>query len=302
MKTARLLYALMILVFAVTIAAQDSQIIKLSETADSLYRAEQWQAAAGKYEELTETDPLNGVAWFRLGSSLYQIGKYDRAIEAFNEAENIGQYLPFTRYNLASLHALKQQPERALGWLEKSIEAGYVNVEAIRADSDLVVLHGNPRFNELMTMAEKKARPCQFDDRYKVLDFWVGSWDVYTQEGTRAGTNLIEKTLNGCMIVENWSSAYGMKGKSINYYDPDIGKWRQRWVDDRGNVINYTAEFRDGAMHFTGENFAPDGTRELSRMKLEPLDDGTVHQFIEQSTDDGESWYVWFDAIYSPSE
>ena len=37
--------------------------------------------------------------------------------------------------------------------------------------------------------------PCLADDRYGVMDFWVGYWDVVMPNGQQAGTNRIQKVL-----------------------------------------------------------------------------------------------------------
>jgi hypothetical protein len=139
--------------------------------------------------------------------------------------------------------------------------------------------------------------PCQ-DAVYRQFDFWVGEWDVLTPEGQRAGGNRIEKLLNGCLLMEHWTSARGGQGKSINYYDPAGEKWIQTWVDGQGGIIRVEGAFEAGSMRFEGEHLYPDGRREHFRMTFTPQPDGSVHQFIEQSKDGGESWYVWFDGKY----
>ena len=60
------------------------------------------------------------------------------------------------------------------------------------------------------------------------------------------------------------------------------------------------AEFRDGAMHFTGTSSKPDGTTAARRSTLARLDNGHVHMFIEESADEGQSWATLFEAEYSP--
>jgi hypothetical protein len=132
---------------------------------------------------------------------------------------------------------------------------------------------------------------------HRQFDFWLGEWNVYAQ-GSKAGTNRIEKLEGGCLLLENWSSSLGGTGKSMNYYDAVKEKWVQVWVDSSGTSIHAEAEFRDGAMRFEGEHHYPDGRVELYRMTFTPNADGSVRQLIEQSRDGGASWYVWFDGLY----
>ena len=71
----------------------------------------------------------------------------------------------------------------------------------------------------------------QTDSPESYFDFWVGKWeltwvDANGNEG--AGTNVIEKTLDGIVIQENFralSGAYaGMKGTSLSVYNPQTQK------------------------------------------------------------------------------
>ena len=142
------------------------------------------------------------------------------------------------------------------------------------------------------------AAPCETDSVYRLFDFWVGEWDVFTAQDQKAGTNRIEKLLGGCLLLEHWTGASGSEGRSINYYDPIRKLWVQKWVDAQGGIISVEGAFEAGAMRFEGEHFYPDGRREVFRMTFTPQQDGSVRQFIEQSRDGGDSWYVWFDGRY----
>lgn len=144
--------------------------------------------------------------------------------------------------------------------------------------------------------------PCQQGEIHSQFDFWIGEWDVFSPQGDLAGTNRIEKTQGGCLLVENWTGAGGGTGTSMNFYNPVSRKWIQIWTDPRGTIIDVEGEFRNGAMRFEGLHYYPDGSTQLYRMIFTPNDDGTVRQLIEQSRDQGTTWYVWFDGKYVSSE
>jgi hypothetical protein len=148
--------------------------------------------------------------------------------------------------------------------------------------------------------AMKAAPPCMSGEVYRQLDFWAGDWDVTTPQGKKAGTNSIQKMLDGCLLLENWSGTGGNGGKSMNYFDPATKKWAQIWVDGGGGVIAFVGEFKDGAMRFQGTHVEKAGTKVLSRMSLTPLPNGHVRQFIEESQDEGRTWAVWFEGDYAP--
>lgn len=66
---------------------------------------------------------------------------------------------------------------------------------------------------------------------YRQFDFWLGMWDVYVPGATApifAGTNVVERELDGCVVEENWTDI--ARGRSINAYDASDGKWHQHWV------------------------------------------------------------------------
>ncbi|MEZ4701085.1 MAG: hypothetical protein R2834_12185 [Rhodothermales bacterium] len=145
--------------------------------------------------------------------------------------------------------------------------------------------------------------PCAAaDDPYRAFDFWVGSWDVMLANGNKAGTNRIEKTENGCLLLENWTAARGTTGKSMNYVDPTDGRWRQVWVDQGGSVIYLAGGVEHGAMKLSGELIDAAGNRSLLRGTWIPLNAQLVRQLFEQSLDNGATWSTWFDGYYHRTE
>lgn len=154
--------------------------------------------------------------------------------------------------------------------------------------------------------AAQQAAPCTDVDGFHRLDFWLGSWDVYAG-GQQVGTNHIEAVLDGCAVTERWRSAAGGEGRSLFYFTPATGAWKQVWVTGSatapGGVKEKTlvAEHDDGGVVFQGEIPLPGGSSYLDRTTLTPLPDGTVRQHIEISTDGGTTWRTTFDAVYRPA-
>jgi len=145
---------------------------------------------------------------------------------------------------------------------------------------------------------QQKPPPCESAAVYKQFDFWVGDWDVFNPDGKQVGRNRIERIVGGCLLLENWSGGQGGSGKSINYYDPSVEKWKQHWVDTAGRIITVEGNLEDGAMRFHGDLVRADGTKVLYRMSFTPADNGSVHQFIETSQGHEQPWNVWFDGTY----
>lgn len=144
-------------------------------------------------------------------------------------------------------------------------------------------------------------QPCDAP-AYRLLDFWVGSWDVHlsAEPGRKVGTNVIEKTLNGCAILEHWQDVLGGAGRSLFYFHRPDDAWKQVWVTDTGRVKEKrTVPAPAGAVRFQGVLRLDDGRQILDRTTLTPMSGDRVRQHIEQSTDEGATWTTTFDAIYA---
>lgn len=150
--------------------------------------------------------------------------------------------------------------------------------------------------------ADRKARPCEYNERFREFDFWIGHWEVKNAQGQVAGTNMIEKAQQGCMLVERWTGSSGGTGTSINYYDASKDKWVQVWVSALGGIIDIEGGLEDGKMVLVGTLVGQEGTPTPFRGIWTPLPDGRVRQFFEQSTDDGKTWTPWFDGYYTRKE
>jgi hypothetical protein len=143
--------------------------------------------------------------------------------------------------------------------------------------------------------------PCQTAEHFNDFDFWLGEWNVYSNDEARTlqGTNSITKHHNNCLIMENWISTQGGTGSSMNYYDAVEDQWRQLWVAG-GYSIDYTGGLdTSGAMVLSGKiNYYNTGKSPAFRGKWSVMDDGSVRQFFEQENPETGEWAVWFDGIY----
>ncbi len=143
--------------------------------------------------------------------------------------------------------------------------------------------------------------PCETAEHFSDFDFWLGEWNVYSNDEKRVfqGTNSITKHHGNCLIMENWTSTQGGAGRSMNYYDPVEDQWRQLWVAG-GYSIDYTGGLdSSGAMVLNGKiNYYNSGKSEAFRGAWSTNADGSVRQFFEQQNSETKDWAVWFDGIY----
>jgi hypothetical protein len=142
---------------------------------------------------------------------------------------------------------------------------------------------------------------CETAERFGDFDFWIGEWNVYSNDEKRTfqGTNSITKHHKNCLIMESWTSAQGGTGSSMNYYDAVEDQWRQLWVA-RGYSIDYTGGLDgSGSMLLTGKiNYYKTAKQHAFRGRWTPNADGSVRQFFEQKDLESGEWTVWFDGLY----
>ena len=155
----------------------------------------------------------------------------------------------------------------------------------------------SPALAPAQTPAAAPPPGCPAEVRHQ-FDFWVGDWNV-TVGGKPAGENRIERILDGCALLENWTGAGGMSGKSLNFYDPLREQWHQTWVDDRGGSLGLDGAFAGGSMVLSGTKQDKAGKTTLNRITWTALPSGQVRQVWETSSDEGKSWTVAFDGLYT---
>ena len=136
-------------------------------------------------------------------------------------------------------------------------------------------------------------RPDCSAPEHRAFDFWLGSWRV-TSGDQLAGHNTISRSLDGCVLREEWRGAKGTTGSSLNVYNRSRKTWQQFWVDNQGGVLELSGNLDDsGAMVMQGES---GGARQ--RITWRRHEDGSVQQLWEQSADAGKTWNTVFDGRY----
>lgn len=137
-------------------------------------------------------------------------------------------------------------------------------------------------------------------DAHRAFDFWVGEWTVSTPDGKPAGTSRVERILDGCVILEAWSSVGSpYAGKSFNTYNPADGAWTQHWVDTTGASVLMTGKFEGRHLVYRRDLVRRDGKPAKARMTFFREPDGQVRQLVEQSTDGGQTWTTQTDLRYT---
>jgi tetratricopeptide (TPR) repeat protein len=272
----------------------------LAQTAgEQALAAKDWAAAEKSYRQALQTNPKSGQDWFGLGEALYGEQKFTEAAQSFQKASEDGFQSMRSGYRQAKSLARAGDTDHAFAALTEINRQGFPNVNALTADADFIPLHSDPRWQEIVAAATANATPCEHTPENRQFDFWIGEWTVETTSGQPAGTSKVERILNGCALLENWSG--GGDGKSLNSYNANKKQWQQFWVDAGGEVHEYSGNLVNGEMHFEGPASDHAGLRTMRRMTFAKLDGGRVKQTGEVSPD-GKAWTVEYELIYVPKK
>lgn len=142
------------------------------------------------------------------------------------------------------------------------------------------------------------------------FDFWVGEWKVSWDEGdgkTGAGTNVIEKKLDGKVIHETFrvteGRQKGFKGTSISVYQPRFDRWKQAWADNHGGYYDFLGIIEGNKRIFQTDIFELDDGRKLTqRMVFYDITEDSFTWDWEASYDGGETWNLNWRIFYKRME
>ena len=135
------------------------------------------------------------------------------------------------------------------------------------------------------------------------FDFWIGEWTVTMPDGLPnagklLGHSRIESIAGACGLLENWTGASGVQGKSLNGWDAPHKVWRQFWVGGDGTVLRLEGALQGKAMVLQGEMPTAKGGVQVQRVTWTPADDGSVTQHWQTSDDAGATWATSFLGVY----
>jgi len=104
----------------------------------------------GFYEGILAEDPDFVDALVPLAEAYTKAGLSEKGLEADLRLARLCPDDPTVHYNLACSYALTGRRDEALATLERAIELGYRDAGFMLKDSDLVSLHEDERFAELI--------------------------------------------------------------------------------------------------------------------------------------------------------
>jgi TolB-like protein/Flp pilus assembly protein TadD len=114
------------------------------------------QAALARTERYAEEHPEDARAMYLGANALLQLGDRERCLEWATRALAIDPEENSTLYNVACIHALLGERERALDILETTVRNGFGQKEWMENDPDFATLQSEPRFIHLLQLLAAK--------------------------------------------------------------------------------------------------------------------------------------------------
>lgn len=142
---------------------------------------------------------------------------------------------------------------------------------------------------------QQQGPPCAAPE-FRQLDFWVGTWDLYSSADTSQpsiGTNVITREYGDCVIQEQFTaSPPGLVGHSVSTYHAQPGLWRQTWVDNQGGYFALTGGPTSDGFMLTNTRISDHAP--YLRMIWEDITPNSLTWRWQRSTDAGATWTdVW---------
>lgn len=270
-------------------AAMAQEENAMLEDAQGMAKTGDYEGAAQAFQAVLAAEPENTAAMFGFAQSSLRLKAYADAVSTYEKLLDDPAYGTASMLGIARAHAAQGHKDEAIDWLEKIAATGAKPAGRVAAAEELKALEGDARFEKVVN----QLKPCSSPE-YRQFDFWIGTWDVVSADGTVQGAvNSITPVEGGCVLEENYVSG-AFSGRSLNFYDASTERWYQTWIDNQGAPLFLSGGLVDGKMVLQSDAAKPP----IQRITWTPLEDGRVRQLWEQS-EDGAEWTTAFDGFYT---
>jgi ketosteroid isomerase-like protein len=135
--------------------AASEKYADLLEQARAKSRQSQWAEAVPLWKKVVEQNPTIPDHWRQLADAHYRMKDYRASITAHEKAMELGAGFRWgAAHNIACCYALLGEKDQALHWLEKSLQLGHRNLRTVETEEDFKSLREEPRFRELVGLAD----------------------------------------------------------------------------------------------------------------------------------------------------
>ncbi len=121
-------------------------------------------------------------ALYQQSNTALQEKRYAEAAENFSRVFSLNATINDAAYNAACAYALLGKPDQAFTWLEKAMQAGYLDVAHTKQDSDLNSLHSDSRWAALIAKMSEKNK---YQARLWNSEVWATPYQTQLSEAQR---------------------------------------------------------------------------------------------------------------------
>lgn len=108
---------------------------------------------------LVASQAQDASLWYELGRSAFAVGRHDLAITASRRAWDLGyRSMPWIALRIARSSAVLERDIDALDWLQRALDHGFEDRQALLKIPELARLHDSPRFRALAGITSPKNR------------------------------------------------------------------------------------------------------------------------------------------------
>ena len=135
------------------------------------------------------------------GMEEHQAGNYDKSIELHKKLVALGgQGAQIGNYNIACAYSLKKEADKAFEYLDKAVEAGFLDANHIQDDTDMANIKEDPRFAKLVARMKNGGKPVEEKMEKKKAPSIAGKWKMVS--GTRSGAAVGKERLTMATITD----------------------------------------------------------------------------------------------------
>ena len=133
------------------------------------------------------------------GVELHTAKKYDEALKWHKKlSESSGPLAMVGHYNMGCAYSIKNDADKAFECLNKSVDAGLLDVNQFQNDDDLANIKEDPRFEKLIARVKNGGKPVE-EKKMKAPSI-AGSWMI--KSGTRSGAEVPQERLTTISITD----------------------------------------------------------------------------------------------------